>query len=68
MHTTIHSQDDYKRVMDLMSSLNNANSMIYLVVLVWWIVCLWIDEPGAAAVDRNSGQRSGDQAHREAGS
>jgi hypothetical protein len=26
--------------------LNNANSIIYLVVLVWWIACLWIDEPG----------------------
>jgi hypothetical protein len=20
-------------------------------VLVWWIVCLWIDEPGTAALD-----------------
>ena len=33
--------------MGLMNKLNNANSMIFLVVLVWWIICLWIDEPGA---------------------
>ena len=44
-NTTIHSQGDYKRVMDLVNSLNNANSIIFLVVLVWWIACLWTDEP-----------------------
>jgi hypothetical protein len=25
----------------------NANSAVYLAVLVWWIACFWIDEPGA---------------------
>jgi hypothetical protein len=45
-HITIHSQDEYKHVIGLINSLNNANSIIFLVVLVWWIVCLWIDEPG----------------------
>jgi hypothetical protein len=44
---TIHSQDDYKRVVDMMNSLNNASSIIFIVVLVWWIICLWIDEPEA---------------------
>jgi hypothetical protein len=29
-----------------MNKLDNANSVIFLVVLVWWIICLWIDEPG----------------------
>ncbi len=57
MNTTIHGQDDYKRVMDLMSSLNNANSIIFLVVLLWWIVCLWIDEPGT----EKQGSGIGDQ-------
>ncbi|MGA3129268.1 MAG: hypothetical protein ABSD59_00600 [Terracidiphilus sp.] len=47
MHTVIHSQNDYKRVMGVMNSLNNADSIIFLVALVWWIVCLWIDEPGS---------------------
>ena len=45
MHTVIHSQAEYKRVVDLVTSLNNANSIVFLVALVWWIACLWIDEP-----------------------
>ncbi len=44
-HATIHSQAEYQRIMGLMNKLDNANSVIFLVVLVWWIVCLWIDEP-----------------------
>jgi hypothetical protein len=46
MNTTIHSQNDLQRLRGVAASLNNANSIIYLVVLVWWIACLWIDEPG----------------------
>ncbi|MFZ0336589.1 MAG: hypothetical protein WAL45_01035 [Terracidiphilus sp.] len=45
-HVTIHSQDQYQHIIGLMNKLDNANSMIFLVVLVWWIICLWIDEPG----------------------
>jgi len=56
---TIHSQDEYKRVMGLMSSLNNANSIIFIVVIVWWIVCLWIDEPGTE--NREQGTGTGEQ-------
>jgi hypothetical protein len=48
---TIHSQDDYNRVMSLMNSLTNASGIIFIVVLVWWIVCLWSDEPGTKAAD-----------------
>jgi hypothetical protein len=47
LHTTIRSQDVYTRVIGLQDKLYNANSAIFLAVLVWWIVCLWIDEPGA---------------------
>jgi hypothetical protein len=54
---TIHSQNDYKRVVGLINSLNNANSIIFVVVLVWWIVCLWIDEPGT----EKQGTENGDQ-------
>jgi hypothetical protein len=42
----IHSQADYTRAIGLRSSLNTANGIFYLVVLLWWIVCMWIDEPG----------------------
>jgi hypothetical protein len=48
-HTSIHSQADYAHVMSLQDKLYSANNVLYLVVLVWWIVCLWIDEPGSAA-------------------
>lgn len=43
-----HSMAEYQRVVGLREKLFNANSVVYLVVLIWWIVCLWIDEPGAA--------------------
>ncbi len=54
---TIHSQDDYKRVVGMMDSLNNASSIILIVVLLWWIVCLWSDEPGTENRDQGSGDR-----------
>jgi hypothetical protein len=41
-----------------MNWLNNANSVIFLVVLVWWIVCLWIDEPGTEDRDQGPGNRN----------
>ena len=30
------------------TSLLNANNVVYIVVLLWWILCLWQDEPKAA--------------------
>jgi hypothetical protein len=48
LHTIVHQQADYQHVMDLQGKIYNANSVVYLAVLVWWIVCLWIDEPGAS--------------------
>ncbi len=67
-HVTIHSQDDYQHIMGFMSKLDNANSTIFLVVLVWWIVCLWIDEPGAenrfqvsGVRDQGADERAGDR-------
>ena len=29
----------------------NANSVVYLLVTIWWIACLWIDEPGPTSTD-----------------
>ncbi len=45
-HTTIHGQAEYQHVVGLMNKLNYGFAVICLVALVWWIVCLWIDEPG----------------------
>lgn len=37
---------DLDRIVGFRDKLINASSIVYLAVLVWWIVCLWIDEPG----------------------
>ena len=49
---SIHSQDDYKRVMGMMNSLSTASGVIFIVVLLWWIVCLWTNEPGGETGNR----------------
>ena len=41
-----HSMAEYERILGLRERLLNGNNAVYLVVLVWWIVCLWINEPG----------------------
>lgn len=43
-----HTMADYERVVGIREKLFNTNSAVYLAVLVWWIVCLWIDEPNVA--------------------
>jgi len=50
LHTTVHTQTDYERVMSLQEKIYNANDVVFLVVLVWWIACLWMDEPGTKAL------------------
>ena len=47
-HTTPHSQAEYERVIGIQEKLLNTNSAVYLVVIIWWIITLWIDEPGSA--------------------
>ncbi|MGB7264512.1 MAG: hypothetical protein WBC92_03310 [Terracidiphilus sp.] len=47
LHTTIHSRIEYEHVMGLQEKFYNANSVVYLVALVWWIASLWFDESGA---------------------
>lgn len=39
---------DYQHILDLRDRLFNTNSAIYVAVLIWWIVCLWFDEPGTS--------------------
>jgi hypothetical protein len=49
MRAAPQTQSEYERLLGLRDKLFNANSAIYVAVLVWWIVWLWLDEPGAAA-------------------
>lgn len=51
-----HSMDEYQHVLGLREKLFNANSVIYLLVTVWWIICLWIDEPGESVATAGSAQ------------
>lgn len=44
-----HSMDEYAHMMGLREKLLNANSALYVLVLIAWIVWLWRDEPGSAA-------------------
>jgi hypothetical protein len=40
------SMTERMRIMGLGEKLSNTNSTIYIAILIWWIVCLWRDEPG----------------------
>jgi hypothetical protein len=46
---TVHltSRAEYNRVVHLLTNLDNARNAIWLLVLVWWIVWLWRDEPSS---------------------
>lgn len=47
----VHGISEYNRVLQLRDRLFNANSAVYIVVLIWWIVMLWKDEPGTRVAD-----------------
>ncbi|MGB0064606.1 MAG: hypothetical protein WBP85_09190 [Terracidiphilus sp.] len=53
----VHTPDEYNRVMGLLRSFQTAEAIIFLLVLVWWIACLWIDEPGAENREQEIGNR-----------
>jgi hypothetical protein len=44
-----HTQAEYERIVGLRDKLFNANGALYVAVVIWWIACLWMDEPGATA-------------------
>jgi hypothetical protein len=46
-HAAPSNQAEYERVLGLQGKLYNASSAIFFLALVWWIICLWINEPGA---------------------
>jgi len=47
-HAAPKSMDEYNHILAMRERLFNANSMLFVAVLVWWIVTLWLDEPGTA--------------------
>jgi hypothetical protein len=46
-HAAPTNQAEYERILGLQGKLYNASSAMYLLALVWWIICLWINEPGS---------------------
>jgi hypothetical protein len=46
LHAAPQSQAEYEKILGLQEKLYNANSVVLLAVIVWWIACLWINEPG----------------------
>jgi len=59
MHTHIHTQADYDRIMNLRDKLIHANNLLYICVMLWWIACLWVDEPGPRAEAAGPGTVTG---------
>ena len=43
------SRADVQSLLDMITKLSNANKVVYIAALLWWIVWLWLDEPKAAA-------------------
>jgi hypothetical protein len=46
-----HTQEEYERIIGLGAKLVNANKVVYIAALLWWIASLWVDEPGSATVE-----------------
>jgi len=51
---TVHPQNktEYEHVLNMITNILNASKMVSVAVLVWWIVWLWLDEPGTAVPDQ----------------
>lgn len=49
LHAAPHTQAEYEHVLGIQEKLYNANSALFVAVVVWWIGCLWINEPASAA-------------------
>lgn len=57
-----HSMTEYVHVMGIREKLLNANSALYVAVLIWWILWLWFDEPGVSASSKESESSEGSTA------
>lgn len=51
------SQQEYQHILGLLTHLVNANKVVYLAALIWWIVWLWRDEPGTPALPEECGDK-----------
>jgi hypothetical protein len=64
----VQSITEQQRVMGIGEKLSNSNSTIYVAIMIWWIVCLWRDEPGqAGAAVASSTEEADDKGAIEAG-
>lgn len=56
--STVHplTRTDYERVISLGNKLVNANKVVYIAAVIWWIVWLWFDEQRAAKTDLNTSE------------
>jgi ABC-type uncharacterized transport system permease subunit len=55
MRAAPQTEAEFERIMGLREKLFNANGAVYVAVLVWWIVWLWMDEPGTAVAETHAG-------------
>jgi hypothetical protein len=45
------TQADVQRLIGLIGRLMNGDRAVYIAVLIWWIIWLWLDEPGTQAAE-----------------
>jgi hypothetical protein len=45
-HAAPKTRQEYEHLIALGDRITNANGVVYIAVLVWWIAWLWRDEPG----------------------
>lgn len=58
-----HNMAEYVHIMGIREKLLNANSALYVAVLIWWILCLWFDEPRTPSVAESGGAQQANEAY-----
>jgi hypothetical protein len=53
LHLT--SREQYEHIVKLFNNFDNARSALWVIVLIWWIVWLWRDEPANSAPEAAEG-------------
>jgi hypothetical protein len=48
-HIAPKSRAEYDHILGLADRINNSSNAVYIAVLIWWVACLWMDEPGTAS-------------------
>ena len=54
-HAVVHSLSEYERLLGVRARIFDANNMVFLCALVWWIAWLWLEEPATAKTAEGSG-------------